>query len=73
MLCSSCENQSHCLPAQLATRDSHLEAMLGQLQSCNVKSPATPRSPQRTGWRGLVLRLQRLWRGLRGRVMAWWT
>jgi hypothetical protein len=38
MLCSSCDNQSSCLPAQLAANDATLSEMLQRLRTCGPKA-----------------------------------
>jgi hypothetical protein len=41
MLCSSCENQSSCLPAKLAEDDATLSEMLDHLKDCGLKARKT--------------------------------
>ncbi|MGB3201093.1 MAG: hypothetical protein WBA99_09330 [Nodosilinea sp.] len=54
MLCTSCRNKSHCLPAQLAQGDAALDQLLRQLKRCSLR-------PRRTLWQRATGFCQSLW------------
>jgi hypothetical protein len=56
MLCSSCDNQSNCLPAQLAADDAMLSEMLQRLRTCGPKARRERLS--------LRQRLKRVWQSI---------
>ncbi|HSM84111.1 MAG TPA: hypothetical protein VLS96_20640 [Nodosilinea sp.] len=63
MLCTSCQNQPHCLAAQLAQGDAALDQLLSQLKRCSLQQPR-----RLTLWQQLKTRLRSLWTRLRSRL-----